>query len=738
MIVEQQVATGADKVHDEGVPAAGIVDEGDVSVVNDVVPTADEEPSIPSPTPPTPPPQPSQDVSSTSQIHLTPPQSPQAQPRLPQHQPQPLQDAGLPMDLLQTLMDTYTTLTRRVEHLEQDKVAQALEITKLKSRVKKLERRNKASKLKRLKRVRSAQRINTSDDTFMDDVSKQGGIIKNIDGDEDVVLEDAKDVVAEAKDGQVADVKDNADIQGRTEESKPIELQEVVDVVTTAKIITEVVTAASTTITAANVPIPVATTAVAASTLTTVHSRRRKGVRKQKEDKSVKIYQALKRKPQTEAQARKNMMVYLKNVAGFKMDYFKGMSYDDIHLIFEKHFDSNVAFLQKTKEQMDEEDNRALKRLNESKEEKAAKKQKLDEEIEELKRHLQIISNDEDDVYTEPTPLAQKVPVVDYEIYNENNKPYYKIKRADGSHQLYLSFLSLLGNFNREDLEVLWSLVKERFTTTKPKNFSDDFLLITLGAIFDGHPSVMMGFLRNKDGVGPHIRYHSGDGYHAVPPPYIGTFMPPKPDLVLHNAPNVNETDHTAFNVAPSPTKPDKDLSHTYRPLEPGNPQHALKGKGVIDSGCSRHMTGTMSYMSNFEELNSGYVSFGGNTKGGNQSNPSAGVQEQFDVEKAREDTVQQYVLFPVCTNTFSAASPSNTAGSPTHENSSYVKTSQYLDDQNIPELEDITYSDDEEDVGAEVDFTNLETTITVTIRQIQVMIYSQSIDYNRCFNANL
>nr|GEY09790.1 hypothetical protein [Tanacetum cinerariifolium] len=61
-------------------------------------------------------------------------------------------------------------------------------------------------------------------------------------------------------------------------------------------------------------------------------------------------------------------------------------------------------------------------------------------------------------------------------------------------------------------------------------------------------------------------RYHSGDGYHAVPPPYTGTFLPPKPDLVFHDAPNVNETDHDAFNVELSPTKPDKDLSHTHGP----------------------------------------------------------------------------------------------------------------------------------------------------------------------------
>nr|GFB03703.1 hypothetical protein [Tanacetum cinerariifolium] len=206
---------------------------------------------------------------------------------------------------------------------------------------------------------------------------------------------------------------------------------------------------------------------------------------KGKQNNVVLRYQALKKKPQTEAQARKNMMVYLKNMAGFKMDYFKGMSYDDILPIFEKHFKSNVAFLEKSKEQLKEEASRALKRTSESQEEKAAKKQKLDEEVEELKKHLQIVPNDEDDVYTEATPLALKVLVVDYEIYTENNKPYYKIMRVDGSHQLFLSFLSLLRNFDREDLEMLWQLVKERFASSKPKNFSDDFLLTTLTYMFE-------------------------------------------------------------------------------------------------------------------------------------------------------------------------------------------------------------------------------------------------------------
>nr|GEV45667.1 hypothetical protein [Tanacetum cinerariifolium] len=402
----------------------------------------------------------------------------------------------------------------------------------------------KVLKLRRLQKVGTRQRIETSNDT-VDDVSNQGRMIAEIDQDADVVLEEAKEVADDANVDQDAKVDESVDIQGRQaesqaeiykidldhankvlsmqeEESELAEVQEVVDVVTTAKLITEFVTAASTTITTAEVLVPAATT-IAASTITAAPRRRKKGVvikdpeegayplknqaqieqdekyareleaelninidwdeviyhvkKKAKEDPAVKRYQALKRKPQIEAQARKNMMIYLNNVAGFKMDYFKEMSYDDIRPIFEAKFDSN------TKEQIEEEESRALKRINETLTEKAAKRQKLDEEVEELKIHFQIVPNEDDDVNTEATPLTRKVSVVGYEIINQNNKPYYKIIRADGTHQLYISFLTLLRNFDKEYLEALWVLVKERFATTKPKNFSDDFLLTTLKLI---------------------------------------------------------------------------------------------------------------------------------------------------------------------------------------------------------------------------------------------------------------
>nr|GEZ52565.1 hypothetical protein [Tanacetum cinerariifolium] len=69
-------------------------------------------------------------------------------------------------------------------------------------------------------------------------------------------------------------------------------------------------------------------------------------------------------------------------------------------------------------------------------------------------------------------------------------------------------------------------------------------------------------------------RYQSGKRYHAVPPPYTRTFMPPKPDLVFHDASNVNETTHTAFNVElkstsfVQPTKQVKPPRPSVKPVE--------------------------------------------------------------------------------------------------------------------------------------------------------------------------
>nr|GEW78854.1 hypothetical protein [Tanacetum cinerariifolium] len=67
----------------------------------------------------------------------------------------------------------------------------------------------------------------------------------------------------------------------------------------------------------------------------------------------------------------------------------------------------------------------------------------------------------------------------------------------------------------------------------------------------------------------PSDRFQPSGGYNDVPPPITGNFMPPKPDLVFHTSPIVVETDHSAFTIQLSPTKPAQDMSHTTRPMAP-------------------------------------------------------------------------------------------------------------------------------------------------------------------------
>ncbi|GKA82147.1 hypothetical protein Tco_0788895 [Tanacetum coccineum] len=49
-----------------------------------------------------------------------------------------------------------------------------------------------------------------------------------------------------------------------------------------------------------------------------------------------------------------------------------------------------------------------------------------------------------------------------------------------------------------------------------------------------------------------------------------------------------------------------------------GNPQQALKYKGMFDSGCSRHMTGNKALLTDYQDIDGGFVTFGGSTRGGN------------------------------------------------------------------------------------------------------------------------
>nr|GFA16379.1 ribonuclease H-like domain-containing protein [Tanacetum cinerariifolium] len=185
-------------------------------------------------------------------------------------------------------------------------------------------------------------------------------------------------------------------------------------------------------------------------------------------------------------------------------------------------------------------------------------------------------------------------------------------------------------------------------------------------------------------------RYKTGEGYHAVPPPYTGTFMPPKPDLVFTDESNASEIVANVVNVESSTNKPRKDMSNTQRSDAPitedlifdseddteiksvpkqrepsfvppseqvktskesvnkGNPQQALKDKGVIDSGCSRNMTGNIYVLSDFEEIDKGYAAFGGNPKGGKISSTCKTKTGKFDFDDVYFVKELKFNLFSV------------------------------------------------------------------------------------------
>ncbi|GJT23948.1 putative ribonuclease H-like domain-containing protein [Tanacetum coccineum] len=73
-----------------------------------------------------------------------------------------------------------------------------------------------------------------------------------------------------------------------------------------------------------------------------------------------------------------------------------------------------------------------------------------------------------------------------------------------------------------------------------------------------------------------------------------------------------------------------------------------LQDQGVIDSGCSRHMTGNMSYLTDFEEIDGGYVAFGGNPKGGKITGRGIIKTGNLDFENVYFVRELQFNLFSV------------------------------------------------------------------------------------------
>nr|GFC26377.1 hypothetical protein [Tanacetum cinerariifolium] len=167
--------------------------------------------------------------------------------------------------------------------LENNKAAQQLEIVKLKARVKKLEKisKVKSSKLRRLKKVGTSQRVKSSDD--VENVFNQERMIVDQDEGIELIINQEKDAEVEGrhadKQAQIYNIDLDHSSKVLSMQEDDTEVQEAVEVVTTAKLMTEVVTAAATQVVPASTPIPAAKPKTLTITVAPVVSTtRRKGV----------------------------------------------------------------------------------------------------------------------------------------------------------------------------------------------------------------------------------------------------------------------------------------------------------------------------------------------------------------------------------------------------------------------------------------------------------------------------
>ncbi|GKB09735.1 hypothetical protein Tco_0838047 [Tanacetum coccineum] len=210
---------------------------------------------------------------------------------------------------------------------------------------------------------------------------------------------------------------------------------------------------------------------------------------------------------QWEEEEKKKAMDEAKTAKGnFKINDFKGMSYNEIRPIFEKLWDFNQKFVpmdaekertkspekerlkspekERTIEKIMEEEAGTQEERKEAVNEPATKRKKsiprkttrkrqkleVETEKEELKTFLDIVPREEAPIDIES--LSTKFPIVDWKtIVLTETYMYYQVFRGDGSSKNYKILSEMLEDFDRMDVEQLFRLVKERYSSTAPEGY---------------------------------------------------------------------------------------------------------------------------------------------------------------------------------------------------------------------------------------------------------------------------
>ncbi|GJV22587.1 retrovirus-related pol polyprotein from transposon TNT 1-94 [Tanacetum coccineum] len=81
--------------------------------------------------------------------------------------------------------------------------------------------------------------------------------------------------------------------------------------------------------------------------------------------------------------------------------------------------------------------------------------------------------------------LQTKYPIIDWEVYTEDSRKYWKIIRVGNHTEVYQIFKDMLKNFDRDNLVKLWSLVHKRFNSTEPTEDKERELWVELKRLFE-------------------------------------------------------------------------------------------------------------------------------------------------------------------------------------------------------------------------------------------------------------
>ncbi|GJS44197.1 hypothetical protein Tco_0569240 [Tanacetum coccineum] len=209
--------------------------------------------------------------------------------------------------------------------------------------------------------------------------------------------------------------------------------------------------------------------------------------------------EAKRNKHMTQAQHRNYMINYIKHMGSHTLQQLKRYSFDELKELFETTMKNVNTFIPiETKDRgrasdlpagsspktiIDSVEVGSSKRAAKAKlDHEGSKRQKTseasgsvheqpDEEEKELSQEdLQqmIMVVPVEEVYVEA--LQVKYPIIDWEVYTEESRKYWKIIRVGNHTEVYQFFGDMLKIFNRDDLVILWNLVKERLSSTEPTN----------------------------------------------------------------------------------------------------------------------------------------------------------------------------------------------------------------------------------------------------------------------------